>query len=176
MQWILMASLGLAYPLLHVANGVVFQFAEVSPHIGLIYLPAFLRPFNVLVLGPRDGTLATLLGGALLMRYFDDSTPVALLNIVCSAGGPLVALALFRLYFKRPHDLSALKDLTVLTLIYAPANALLHHLMWSLLAPEQLARPTQVLWMVLGDLTGALLGAYAMRYAIRRYRMSRMGL
>ena len=176
MQWILMASLGLAYPLLHVANAAVFQFAEVSPHIGLIYLPAFLRLFNVLVLGPRDGTLATLLGGALLMRHFNDSTLVGLLNILCSAGGPLIALALFKLYFKRAHELSSLRDLTVLTLIYAPANALLHHLMWSLLAPEQLASPSQVLWMVVGDLMGALLGAYAMRYAIRRYRIYRMGL
>lgn len=173
MQFALVGILAVAYPLLHLFNAVAFRFAEVSPHIGLIYLPAFLRLFNVLVLGPRDGTLATLLGGVLLMRHFNDSSLVGLLNIACSAGGPLIALGLFRLYFRRRHDLTSLQDLTWLTLLYAPANALLHHLMWSQLAPRELATPLQVLWMTVGDLLGALLGAYAMRFCIRTYRLWR---
>lgn len=176
MQLILIGILAIAYPALHIFNSFVFKFTEISPHISLIYLPAFLRLFNVLVLGPRDGTLATLLGGVLLMRYFNDTTAVGLLNIACSAGGPLLALFLFKLHFKRACDLASLQDLTLLTLIYAPANALLHHLVWSQLAPEQLAAPMQVLWMTLGDILGALIGAYAMRFAIRQYKISRTDL
>ncbi len=176
MQFALIGLFAAAYPLLHIFNSVAFRFTEVSPHIALIYLPAFLRLFNVLVLGPRDGTLATLLGGMLLMRYFNDSSLLSLLNIVCSAAGPLIAIGLFKLYLRRPHELTSLKDLTRLTLLYAPANALLHHLVWSQLAPEQLSTPIQVLWMTLGDLFGALLGAYVMRLCIRRYRIWRMDL
>lgn len=174
MNFIPISVLAAIYPIAHIFNSFVFHFSEISPQINLIYLPAFLRLFNVLVLGPRDGTLATVLGGVLLMRYFNDISLVGLLNIVSSAGGPLVALFLFKLHFKRTHDLASIKDLTVLTLIYAPANAVLHHLAWSQLAPEHLATSVQVLWMTLGDILGALIGAYAMRFVIRRYKIHRM--
>ena len=36
---------------------------------------------------------------------------------------------------------------------------------------SQLAEPVQVLWMVLGDIFGALIGAYAMKFAIEHYRL-----
>lgn len=170
MNFLLIIALALAYPVVHIVNSVVFAFAEITPHIGLVYLPAFLRLFNVLVLGPRDGTLATLLGGLLLMRYFDETTTVGLLNIVCSAGGPLLAFYLFKLHYRRAFDLASLRDLSILTLIYAPANALLHHLLWAWLYPSFLESWTQVLWMTVGDVSGALLGAYALRWCVRRYR------
>ena len=135
MNFLLIIVLAIAYPIVHIANGAVFRFAEITPHVGLIYLPAFLRLFNVLVLGPRDGTLATVLGGLLLTYHFDEAQAVALLNVLCSAGGPLIATYVFRLYFRRSFDLSSIKDLSILTLIYATANALLHHLLWALLDP-----------------------------------------
>jgi hypothetical protein len=58
----------------------------------------------------------------------------------------------------------------VLTLIYAPANALLHHFMWSQIDPTQLATPAQVLWMMLGDLLGALMGAYMLKMSVAWYK------
>lgn len=173
MNFLLIIALGVAYPVVHIANGVMFRFAEIAPHIALIYLPAFLRLFNVLVLGPRDGTLATVLGGVLLMRYFNDTQILALLNIVCSAGGPLLAIALFRVYFQRAVNLTSLRDLSILTLVYAPANAVLHHLLWSQLDPAALESPTQVLWMTVGDVLGALVGAYGLRWCVKRMRASR---
>ncbi|MFM7012711.1 MAG: hypothetical protein ACKO0Z_25850 [Betaproteobacteria bacterium] len=176
MQYALVAALAVIYPLVHIFNGIAFKFAEITPHIGLIYLPAFLRLFNVLILKPRDGTLATLIGGVLLMQHFNDSTVVGLLNVVCSAGGPLVALYLFKWHYKREFELTSLRDLTVLTLIYAPANALLHHLMWSQLDPSQLAAPEQVLLMTLGDILGALIGAYMLKMSVRWYRTSRINI
>lgn len=176
MQYVLVVALAVIYPLVHIFNGIAFKFAEITPHIGLIYLPAFLRLFNVLILKPRDGTLATLFGGLLLMGYFNDSTVVGLLNLVCSAGGPLVALYLFKFHYKREFDLTSLRDLTVLTLIYAPANALLHHLMWSQVDPSQLAAPAQVLWMTLGDILGALVGAYMLKMSVRWYRTRRINI
>ena len=176
MQYVLVVALAVIYPLVHIFNGIAFKFAEVTPHIGLIYLPAFLRLFNVLILKPRDGTLATVLGGVLLMHHFNDSTVVGLLNVVCSAGGPLVALYLFKWHYKREFELTSLRDLTVLALIYAPANALLHHLMWSQLDPRQLAAPAQVLWMTLGDIFGALIGAYMLKMSVRWYKTRRINI
>lgn len=176
MHFLLICALAVVYPLLHIFNAYAFKFAEISPHIGLIYLPAFLRLFNVMVLGAGAGTLATMLGGVLLMWYFNDSTLVGLLNIACSAGGPLVAIFLFRIYFHRNYELTSLKDLTTIALIYAPANALLHHLMWSQLDPTQLASPIQVLQMTFGDIFGALIGAYAMGFCMKWYERSRIDI
>jgi hypothetical protein len=175
MQFILILILGVVFPLAHILNAKLFAFAVITPHIGLIYLPAFFRLFNVLILKPRDGTLATLLGGVLLMRVFDNSTLVELLNIACSTGGPLIALYLFKLYKKREVKLTSPQDLALLTFIYAPANALLHHVMWSQLDPSQLEAPIQVLWMIVGDIAGTLIGAYTLIFVVRLYRAIRHG-
>jgi hypothetical protein len=171
MNALLIIALAVLFPVVHVANGWLFKFAEITPHINLIYLPAFLRLANVLVLGPLNGTLATLLGGVLLMTTFEVSLIAGLLNIGCSAFGPIVALVVFNAYTQRNFELTSLKDLGALTLIYAVANAALHHLVWSVVDRSQLAAPAQVLWMVLGDIFGALIGAYAMKFVIRQYRM-----
>lgn len=171
MNALLIIAFAILFPIVHIANGWIFKFAEITPHISLIYLPAFLRLANVLILGPRSGTLATLLGGVLLMSTFEVSIVVGLLNIGCSAFGPIVALVVFKAYMRRSFELTSLKDLSILTLIYAVANAVLHHLVWSLVDKSQLAEPSQVLLMVLGDITGALIGAYVMKFVVRQYRM-----
>lgn len=171
MNALLIIALAVLFPVVHIANGWLFKFAEITPHISLIYLPAFLRLANVLVLGPRNGTLATLLGGVLLMRTFDDNSLSGLLNVGCSAFGPVVALVIFKTYTRRNFELTSLKDLGALTVIYAIANAVLHHLVWSVVDKSQLSEPIQVLWMVLGDIFGALIGAYVMKFSIRYFRL-----
>jgi hypothetical protein len=170
MRWLLIIVFSVIYPLAHIANGWIFRFTEISQHINLIYLPAFLRLAHVLILGRLNGSLATLIGGLLLMWYFDEGTLASWLNSVCSAGGPLLALYLFGWHAKREVELTSLKDLTVLTLLYAFSNALLHHAMWSVVDRTQLVEPSQVMWMVLGDILGALLGAYIMKWSIVGYR------
>lgn len=171
MSALLIIAFAILFPVVHIANGWLFKFAEITPHISLIYLPAFLRLSNVLILGPRNGTLATMLGGLLLMRTFNDNSVAGLLDIGCSAFGPVVALFIFKTYTRRDVELTSLKDLAALTLIYAIANAVLHHLVWSVVDKSQLAEPVQVLWMVLGDIFGALIGAYAMKFSIRHFRL-----
>ena len=69
-------------------------------------MPAFLRLFNVLVLGPVFGTFATLLGGMLLIPHFDGPLNLKLMNIVCSSAGPIIALMSFKIYFKRSVQLT----------------------------------------------------------------------
>lgn len=170
MNILLILVSALVYPLVHILNGWLFRFAEITPHIGLVYLPAFLRLAHVLILGRVSGTLATLLGSLLLMWHFDTDFSTSLLNSLCSAGGPLVALYLFRWHTGRDVALTSLKDLTLLTLIYAIANAVLHHTAWSVVDPSQLQAPVQVVWMIVGDILGTLLGAYILRWGILRYR------
>ena len=170
MNALLIIVFSLIFPITHIANGWIFEFAELYEHISLIYLPAFLRLANVLILGPRNGTLATLIGGLLLMPTSNDPVSVSLLNIVSSASGPLIALYIFKKYTHRNFDLTSFKDLGALTLVYAIANAVVHHLVWSVLDTSKLAEPLQILWMVFGDILGALVGAYLMKWVILKYR------
>jgi hypothetical protein len=170
MNALLIIVFSILYPIAHLANGWIFEFAEVSAHISLIYLPAFVRLANVLVLGPRNGTLATLIGGLLLLPTSNDQLSVSLLNIASSATGPLIALYIFKKYTQRHFELTSLKDLSALTVVYAVVNAAVHHLVWSVLDTSKLAEPVQVLWMVLGDISGALVGAYFMKWSILKYR------
>jgi hypothetical protein len=166
MHLVLILALAVLFPLVHILNGWLFDFAALSSHISLIYLPAFLRLFNLLVLGPRFGTLTTMLGGLILMRYFDESILHALTNVLCSSIGPLVALWSFRIYFKRRVQLTSLQDLTYLTLIYCVCNSLIHHASWQLLETTKVFDEQAAFWMFVGDLMGAMLGAYLMKAAI----------
>ena len=170
MNALLIVIFSILYPITHIANGWIFEFAVLYEHISLIYLPAFLRLTNVLVLGPRNGTLATLIGGLLLLPSSNDDVSVSLLNIVSSASGPLAALFIFKKYTHRHFELTSIKDLGALTVVYAMVNALVHHLVWSVIDTSKLAEPAQVLWMVMGDISGALLGAYLMKWFILKYR------
>ena len=167
---LLILGLGLAYPLVHVANGWLFSFAEINSNIALVYLPAFLRLLNVLLLGKFKGTLAGLLGGLLLMftTFAGDPTWLRLANLLCSVAGPLVALLVFERWQRRPVNLVSLPDLAMVTLIYCLANTLLPHLAWAFLAPHLLGQPPQIVWMFTGDLVGTLIGAYLLKWTAGR--------
>ncbi|MDO9277075.1 MAG: hypothetical protein Q7U05_00750 [Polaromonas sp.] len=157
------------FPLLHMANAWAFSSLEITPHVGLIYLPAFIRLLNVLVLGKVRGTLATALGGIFLMQLSSDHSLVGVVNVLCSALAPVLAVMVFRFYSGRDVSLLSLKDLGIVTLGYCIANAVFHHLAWSLLDPYQVVKPHQLLWMMLGDFNGALIGAYALKWVAKRF-------
>jgi len=166
MLFLLILALAALYPAVHILNGWLFDFATINHHISLIYLPAFLRLFNLLVLGPIYGTLTTVLGGLLLMGKFDESLDLALFNVACSSTGPLLSLLGFRLYFKRRIALTSLSDLTALTLTYCVCNSVIHHLAWQTLGATPQFDAKEAAWMFIGDLNGALLGAYLMKAMI----------
>jgi hypothetical protein len=163
MHILLILALAVLYPATHILNGWLFDFATINDHVSLVYLPAFLRLFNLLVMGPVFGTMSTVLGGLLLLSQFDDPLNLSLLNIACSSTGPLIALLCFTLYLKRQPDLTSLRDLGGLTLVYCLSNSLIHHVTWVLIEKSEVFELKEVFWMFLGDLTGALLGAYLMK-------------
>ena len=162
----LILALAVLYPATHILNGWLFDFATINDNVSLIYMPAFLRLFNVLVLGPLFGTLTTMLGGLLLMTQLNNPQGFDLLNIACSSAGPLIAMIGFKIYWKRQVSLASLQDLATLTLIYCVSNSLIHHDTWVLIGKLEVFEVKEAFWMFLGDLNGALLGAYLMKAII----------
>ena len=163
MHILLILALAVLFPATHILSGWLFEFATINDHISLIYMPAFMRLFNLLILGPLFGTLATLLGGLLLTTQFNEPLGIEFLNVACSSAGPLMALIGFKMYWKRQVQLTSLQDLAALTLIYCVSNSVIHHVTWVLIGQSQAFELTEVFWMFLGDLNGALLGAYLMK-------------
>ena len=163
MHLLLILALAVLYPAVHILNGWLFDFATINDHISLIYLPAFLRLFNLLVLGPVFGTLTTLLGGLLLLTKFEDPLLLGMFNILSSCASPIIALLSFRYYFKRRIQLTSLSDLCILTLVYCVANASVHEFTWLLFDGTHVFDLHHAMSMFVGDLLGALLGAYLMK-------------
>ena len=163
MHILLILALAVLFPATHILSGWLLDFATLNDNISLIYMPAFLSLFNLLVLGPLFGTLSTVLGGLLLIAQLDEPLGLALLNVVCSSAGTLIALIGLKIYWKRDVELTSLQDLAALTLVYCVCNSLIHHVTWVLMGQSQAFELDQVFWMFLGDLNGALLGAYLMK-------------
>ena len=152
----------------HLLNAWLFQAVAISDHISLIYLPAFFRLFNVLVLGLLWGTLGTAIGGVLLLAWTHDATLwIGLFNICVSAGVAAVSVALLQVLLRRRLSITRLNDLLLLSVLYALMNALMHHVLWTIVDPSQLLYPRQVFEMMLGDLGGAVLGAWLLRLLAR---------
>ncbi len=169
---LLTIGLGLLFALVHMANDWLFAFTSYAPNVSLIYLPAFLRLLNVLVLGKFKGTLATLLGGLLLLDVDNSgSLQIALANVLSSAAAPLLALLAFEQWRARQVSLTSLADLVLVTLIYCLFSSLLHHLGWAIFSAQSLGTPQQMLVMALGDLSGALIGAYGLKWAALRLKI-----
>lgn len=148
----------------HLLNGWLLSNFEVTSHISFIYMPSFLRLANVLVLGMFWGTAATAIGGVMLMWWSTDSWLLDLCHTVISAGVAGLSIFAMQILLQRRLSISKLSDLLKLALFYALLNALAHHLVWSFLDPSKLVDPNQVLYMVIGDINGAVLGALALRW------------
>jgi hypothetical protein len=166
MNFLLTIILAVLFTALHILNNWLFEFANLTSHVSLIYLPAFLRLFNILVMGPFYGTLATFVGGVILLFWFNEPLSLGLMNIAASCAGPLIAMMGFRIYFKRRIQLTSLKDLAIVTVVYAICNSILHHAIWSFFGNEQLIETNSSIWMFVGDLNGALLGAYLFKASL----------
>jgi len=167
----LVMAAGTLFFTVHILNGWLLKAMEISDHISLLYLPAFLRLMNVLVLGMLWGTLGTAVGGLLLFFWFNDSLLLSCLNTVMSAGGAALAVWWMRILQGRALSLARLSDLLQLSLLYALLNSFLHHLLWSFLDPAQLVSSNQIFFMILGDLNGAVLGAIGLRWMARNTQL-----
>jgi hypothetical protein len=150
---------GVIYPGAHFFNNWLFKLIEFTGHVNWIYLPAFLRLANVLVLGPVYGSVATSMGVFFICYVNQDAASVAILNALASVAGPLISLRIFAIFKHRPIEISQLRDLIIVAAIYAVMNALTHHIAWAMVEPDQLLSTTQIPIMMAGDFAGACLGA-----------------
>ncbi len=150
---------GVTYALAHAFNGFIFKLLEFSNHISWIYLPAFLRLANVLILGSLFGSVATAIGVIIICFFNNDPVDVTVLNAAASVIGPLISFQIFKVLKGREVYITELRDLLVLTFIYSFINALTHHLAWALVEPDQFLSISQLPIMIVGDLVGASLGA-----------------
>jgi hypothetical protein len=114
------------------------------------------------------GTLGTAIGGVLLLAWTHDATlSISLLNMCVSAGVAAISVVLLQMLLRRRLSITRLNDLLLLSVLYALMNALMHHVLWTLVDPSQLLYPRQVFEMMLGDLGGAVLGAWLLRLLSR---------
>ena len=164
--WLLVCAA--LFAMTHVTNAWLFEHASLSTHISWVYLPAFLRVAYVLILGPVWGGVSIFLGGLLLGVAPEESVFQGLLNSAASALGPVLALGLFKLLKERKLQLASLSDLIQMCLLYALLNAMVHHFCWAYQQPYLLMSASQLPIMVIGDLLGALLGAYVFTLFMRR--------
>jgi hypothetical protein len=169
MVFLMIFAAAVLYAVVRLTNDWLFQSLEISAQINWIYLPAFLRVLYVLVLGRVNGFLAIFFGG-LMLGHTTYSTPVHwLANNVGAAFSPVLAFLIFEFRLRRPVDLSSLRELLQVSLIYCVCNTLLHHVMWAVLDPSQFHHPLQVLGMMMGDFLGCLIGVGLMKVAIDRF-------
>ncbi len=173
-QVVIGGAAAVLFPLVHLFNDWAFDVFEFSHHISLIYLPAFLRLANVLVLGQAWGTLTTALGGVLLAAWNNNVTWVEGMNVLASSTSGLVSVWLFQIVKERPVRLLDLKDLVQLVLLYALANALLNHVAWTLVEQDALVTVHQLPMMVVGDFLGAMLGALLFNWVVRKLKLDQL--
>ena len=79
-----------------------------------------------------------------------------------------MALVLFTLLKERALRIAQPNDLIQMCLLYALLNAVVHHFLWAYQQPEQLMSVSQLPIKIVGDLAGALLGAFLFTLIMRR--------
>lgn len=164
---------GVLFCAAHLLNHWLFMSIEVSDHINLVYLPAFIRVASVLILGLVWGTLGTAIGALLLLYWSPDANLwIGLANLCVSASVAAVSVLVLQLLLQRRLSVTRLPDLLQLSVLYALLNALLHHALWSLLDTTQLLYPSQVLEMVIGDVNGVVIGALLLRWGARKIKLT----
>jgi len=173
-QVVIVAAAAVLFPLAHVFNRWAFEHVEFSHHISLIYLPAFLRLANVLVLGQAWGTLSTALGGILLALWNNNVTWVEGMNVLASSTSGLLSVWLFQIIKERPVRLLEMKDLLQLVMLYALMNALLNHVAWTLVEQDALITVHQLPMMVIGDFLGAMLGALLFSWGAKKLKLDQL--
>jgi hypothetical protein len=173
-QVVIVAAAAVLFPLAHVFNRWAFEHVEFSHHISLIYLPAFLRLANVLVLGQAWGTLSTALGGILLALWNNNVTWVEGMNVLASSTSGLLSVWLFQIIKERSVRLLEMKDLLQLAMLYALMNALLNHVAWTLVEQDALITVHQLPMMVIGDFLGAMLGALLFSWGAKKLKLDQL--
>lgn len=172
LEWFLCALIaGCLFASVHVANLWIFSNLSLTAHIAWIYVPAFLRLANVIVLGAALGAIGTFFGGLILIWIQNSDFLLALPNTFISAGAASFALWIFTITANREFDMNRLWDWLQLTIYCSLVSVTLHHVYWFWADSSQIIEPNQFAIMMFGDVTGTLLGAWMLRLLSKRLKV-----
>jgi hypothetical protein len=147
------------------ANQAIFTHTEFVRGVNWIYLPAGIRLLSTLLLGV-DGAIGLLIASWLVnFFYFFPHDPVrSFVGGIVATAAPYAVYRLAREMYGLDASLSNLtaKRLFVLTVAYAIAGPLLHHL-WFYLNGDAQNLPERFLAMFVGDFSGTLIVIYTLK-------------
>jgi len=156
---------------LYFVNDWLLNTFEYSSHISWIFLPAGVRVIIVMVMG-IPGALGIILGSWAVSWFGSD--PVTLLEIGNGIISGVAPWLIVRIVLRGDAWSDSLAHLTPgrllgLVLAYALGNALLHHGFWWWLNAPELSSWQGFVPMVVGDLLGALVLLYLLKWLLDRW-------
>lgn len=155
------------YVLFFFINDLIAPWASVvDDRIALVFLPAFVRVAAVVV-AKLAGLVGVFIGSMVIMLVHGDPLAVALGVSLASAGGILIAyLILLRAVAMKTIPVS-LPVLLLLTVLYAPLNAIVHALAWDGFGLTADITALEISYMMLGDILGVLSLFFLLRLSTR---------
>ncbi|WP_087049625.1 hypothetical protein [Caballeronia ptereochthonis] len=149
-------------------NQEVFVHSEFVRGVNWVYLPAGIRLLSTLLLG-ADGALGLLLASWIVdFFYFFPSDPVrSFVGGIIATAAPYAVYRLAREIYGLNASLSNLTAgrLMMLTVAYAIAGPLLHHI-WFYLQGDTENIASRFVAMFVGDLAGTVIVIYTLKVAL----------
>lgn len=166
---------GIAWVFVFAALFVLLFFLNdlISPWVGvvdgriaLVFLPAFVRVAAVVV-AKLAGLLGLFIGSFAVSLFYGEPLAVSLGISLASICGILAAyLVLMQAMGLKTLPMS-LPVLMVLTVLYAPLNAVVHAFAWDGLDLTADIEVVEIAYMVLGDILGVLVMFLGLRIVMR---------
>jgi hypothetical protein len=150
------------------ANQELFTHSEFIRGVNWVYLPAGIRLLSTLLLG-LDGALGLLIASWLVdFFYFFPNDPVrSFVGGILATAAPYAVYRLAREIYGLDASLANLTAgrLLILTVAYAIAGPLLHHI-WFYLSGDTHDIVPRFFAMVAGDLSGTLIVIYTLKIVL----------
>jgi hypothetical protein len=155
------------YVVLFWLNELISSWASVvEGRISLLFLPAFAKVAAVVV--SRLAGLVGLFSGGFLVGLVYGEPFWAALSVSCvSTAGVFLAYWILLKAMRLDVLPMSLPVLVVLTVLYAPLNAILHAFAWEGLGMSADITAIEIGYMMIGDLLGVVVMFLALRAALR---------
>lgn len=155
------------YVLLFFINDLISPWVSlVDDRIALVFLPAFVRVAAVVV-AKLAGLVGLFIGSMVITLVHGDSLAVALGVSFASAGGILIAYLILLQAMAMKTIPVSLPVLLLLTVLYAPLNAVVHALAWDGFGLAADITALEIAGMMLGDVIGVLSMFFLLRLSAR---------
>jgi hypothetical protein len=155
------------YVLLFFVNDLISPWVGVvDDRIALLFFPAFARVAAVVV--AKLAGLLGLFGGAFVIGLlYGDSLVTALGVSFASAAGIFLAYWILLQAMRVTALPLSLPVLLVLTVLYAPLNAIVHAFVWQQFSMSDGITALEIAFMMCGDVLGVIAMFFALRLVMR---------